>query len=131
MSPELIVLTVAFGVIVGVASAMFGIGGGVIMVPFLVLVLEQSQQVAEGTSLLVVVPTAIAGVIAHNRRGYVDFKRAAALAVTGVLGGFLGARLALAIDADALQKAFGVFTLIMAARLLRDGLRTKGDEVEL
>ncbi len=128
MSAELILLTVAFGILVGVASAMFGIGGGVIMVPFLILVVDQSQHVAEGTSLLVVIPTAIAGVIAHNRRGYVDFKRAAALAVTGVLGGFLGARLALAIDADSLQKAFGIFMLVMAARLLRDGLRTRGTD---
>lgn len=131
MSVELILLTVAFGVLVGVTSAMFGIGGGVIMVPFLVVVLEQNQHVAEGTSLLVVVPTAIAGVIAHNRRGYVEFRRAAALAITGVMGGFLGARLALAIDADSLQKAFGVFTLVMAARLLRDGLWREGNEGDL
>jgi uncharacterized membrane protein YfcA len=127
VSIELVLLAAVFGVLVGVASAMFGIGGGVIMVPFLVLVLGETQHVAEGTSLLVVVPTAIAGVVAHHRRGYVDFKRAGAMAVTGVFGGFVGARFALSVDAETLQKAFGVFILVMALRMFRDGLRKRGE----
>ena len=52
---------------------MFGVGGGVIMVPYMVTFLDKTQHVAEGTSLMVIVPTAIAGVIAHNKRGYVSF----------------------------------------------------------
>jgi uncharacterized membrane protein YfcA len=125
MTLPAVLLLVGLGVLVGVMSAMFGVGGGVIMVPFIVLVFDKSQHLAEGTSLLVVVPTAIAGVIAHRKRGYVRFKEAAMIAVAGMVGGYFGARLALAIDPTRLQTIFGVFTVLVALRLLRDGYRTR------
>ncbi len=125
MSPEVIIGVLALGLLVGVMSAMFGVGGGVIMVPFIVLVFDETQQVAEGTSLLVVVPTAIVGVIAHARRGYVDFRRAALVAASGVAGAYLGARLALEMDADILQTFFGVFVTLVGVRFMWDGLRAK------
>lgn len=74
MSVEFALLAVAVGVIVGVISALFGAGGGIIMVPFMVLILEKTQHVAEGTSLLVIVPTALAGVYAHRKAGYVAWR---------------------------------------------------------
>lgn len=109
---------VAFGVLVGALSALFGIGGGVVMVPFMVLLLERSQHLAEGTSLLVIVPTAIAGVIAHAGRGFVDFRSAAWLAAGGVLGAFAGARFALASSTETLEAIFAGFLALMGARLL-------------
>ena len=118
----MVALVVAVGVAVGLMSAMFGVGGGVIMVPFIVLVLDESQHVAEGTSLLVIVPTAVAGVIAHRKRGYVDLGAAAKLAATGIFGAVAGARLALALPPEGLETAFGIFTVIVGAKLLRDGL---------
>lgn len=124
-------LILAVGVAVGVMSAMFGVGGGVIMVPFIVLALDQSQHVAEGTSLLVIVPTAIAGVIAHRKRGYIDPRKAVNLAVTGVFGAVTGAKIALTLPPDRLETAFGVFTIIVGAKLLRDGLHTTGTEAEV
>ena len=128
MSIELILLVIVVGVLVGLMSAMFGVGGGVIMVPFIVLMLDRSQHVAEGTSLLVIVPTAVAGVIAHHKRGYVDLQVAAKLAATGVFGAFLGARLALALPAERLEVAFGVFTMLVGTKLLLDGLRAGREE---
>ena len=119
---------VGVGVIVGTMSAMFGVGGGVIMVPYIVLVLDKSQHVAEGTSLLVIVPTAIAGVIAHNRRGYVSFSAGSIVATLGVVGSFLGARLALSLDAEALQTLFGVFTIVVGGRILLVGIRKRRAE---
>jgi uncharacterized membrane protein YfcA len=117
----------AFGVLVGVLSALFGIGGGIAMVPFMVLLLERSQHLAEGTSLLVIIPTAIAGVIAHNKRGYVSFKLAGLLAAGGVFGAFLGARLALEIDQDTLSKVFAIFLIVMGLRIIREGTRMSRD----
>jgi uncharacterized membrane protein YfcA len=114
---------VAAGVVVGALSALFGVGGGILMVPFITLALEESQHLAEGTSLLVIVPTAIAGVVAHNRRGFVSFRHAAFLALGGVGGAALGAWLALRLDADVLQKVFGAFVLVMGARLIVSGAR--------
>ena len=123
MSLELVLLVVLVGIAVGLMSAMFGVGGGVIMVPFIVLALEQSQHVAEGTSLAVIVPTALAGVIAHHKRGYVDFATAVKLAATGIFGAFVGARLALALPAERLKIAFGIFTIVVGTKLLLDGLK--------
>jgi uncharacterized membrane protein YfcA len=114
---------VTAGVVVGVLSALFGVGGGILMVPFITLALDESQHLAEGTSLLVIVPTAIAGVVAHNRRGFVSFRHAALLALGGVGGAALGAWLALRLDADVLQKLFGAFVLVMGARLIVSGAR--------
>ena len=117
----------AFGVLVGLLSALFGIGGGLAMVPFMVLILERSQHLAEGTSLLVIIPTAIAGVIAHNKRGYVSFRLAGLLVIGGVFGAFLGARLALEIAEDSLSKVFAVFLVLMGARIIREGVRMSRD----
>lgn len=116
------VLVVGIGVSVGVMSAMFGVGGGIIMVPFIVLALEQSQHVAEGTSLLVIAPTAVAGAIAHHKRGYIDLRKAINLALTGVFGSVAGAKLALSLPAERLGTAFGLFTIVVGVKLLRDGL---------
>lgn len=113
--------TAAFGVVVGLLSALFGIGGGIAMVPFMVLLLERSQHLAEGTSLLVIVPTAIAGVIAHHKRGYVSFRLASTLAIGGVVGAFLGARFALSIDEGLLSKFFALFLIAMGIRIILEG----------
>jgi uncharacterized membrane protein YfcA len=121
-------LPVAIGVVVagvatGILSALFGVGGGILMVPFITLALDESQHLAEGTSLLVIVPTAIAGVVAHNRRGFVSFRHAVLIALGGVGGAALGAWLALRLDADVLQKVFGAFVFVMGARLIVSGAR--------
>jgi uncharacterized membrane protein YfcA len=123
MSVLLVLAVLAVGLAVGVMSAMFGVGGGPVMVPFLVLVLEQTQHVAEGTSLLVIVPTAAAGAFVHRKRGYVDLPMAARLAVTGVCGAVLGALVALSLSAVTLENAFGIFTVVVGLKIFFDGLR--------
>ncbi|MGH2693263.1 MAG: sulfite exporter TauE/SafE family protein [Actinomycetota bacterium] len=123
MSVLVAVGVVVAGVAVGVLSALFGVGGGILMVPFITLALDESQHLAEGTSLLVMVPTAIAGVVAHHRRGFVSFRHAVLLALGGIGGAALGAWLALRLDADVLQRVFGVFVLVMGARLTVSGTR--------
>ena len=112
-----------FGVTVGLLSALFGIGGGIVMVPFMVLLLERSQHLAEGTSLLVIIPTAIAGVIAHNKRGYVSFRLAGILGIGGAVGAFLGARLALSLEDSALETSFAIFLIFMGLRIIVEGTR--------
>jgi uncharacterized membrane protein YfcA len=117
------IVIVAAGIATGVLSALFGVGGGIIMVPFMTLALEKSQHLAEGTSLLVIVPTAIAGVVAHRRRGYVSFKHGALVAAGGIGGAYFGAWLAHRLDPEALQRLFGAFVLLMGARLVLNGYR--------
>ena len=130
MSFLVAISVVGVGVTVGIISAMFGVGGGVIMVPYMVTFLDKTQHVAEGTSLAVIVPTAIAGVIAHRKRGYVSFSAGSMIAALGVVGSFVGARVALDMDPETLQKLFGAFTLVVGTRIAIDGIRKRraGDE---
>ncbi|MGI8707246.1 MAG: sulfite exporter TauE/SafE family protein [Actinomycetota bacterium] len=121
MSGGTLALVVVAGLVVGILSALFGVGGGLLMVPFMVVVLDESQHVAEGTSLLVIVPTAVVGVLAHLRRGYVSFKHAALVGLGGTAGALLGSSLALAMDAEALQNIFAVFLILMGARTIHQG----------
>ncbi|MDQ3765921.1 MAG: sulfite exporter TauE/SafE family protein [Actinomycetota bacterium] len=123
MSVEIILLVVAAGVLVGVLSAMFGVGGGVLMVPFMVFALEETQHLAEGTSLLVIVPTAIAGVVVHRRSGFVSFRHSALLGLGGIGGAWLGAMLALRLPAETLQFAFGTFMAIVGVRTVARGIK--------
>jgi uncharacterized protein len=121
LTAPVLVGVAAFGFLVGGLSALLGVGGGLIMVPLLALALDVGQHAAEGTSLLVIVPTAAAGVIVHSRAGYVSFYPAAFLGLGGILGSYLGALLALEVDGDALRTAFGIFTILMGVRLIRQG----------
>ena len=98
---------VLVGLFIGVASAVLGVGGGVLLVPILVLAFGFGQHIAEGTSLVVVVPTAISGAIAHHRNGYTDWSLGGVLGITGVVGGALGATFALGLDPDLLGRLFG------------------------
>jgi uncharacterized protein len=117
------VVVLLVGVAVGAFSALLGVGGATLMVPFMTLALGYGQHVSEGTALLVVVPTAVAGVVAHRRRGYVDFRGAALLAAGGVAGAFAGARAALEISGEDLKLGFGIFLVAMGLRMVLHGLR--------
>ena len=123
MSPLLGIATAGMGVVVGVTSALFGVGGGILMVPFMVLFLEMTQHVSEGTSLLVIVPTALVGTISHSRRGYVDRRAAGALAAAGIVGALIGALVNLELPGDTLQRMFAVVAAIAGARLIYDGVK--------
>jgi uncharacterized membrane protein YfcA len=124
------VVVLLTGIAVGAFSALLGVGGATLMVPFLTLALGYGQHASEGTALLAVVPTAVAGVIAHRRRGYVDFRGAALLAAGGVLGAVAGARLALSIDGESLKLGFGIFLVAVGLRMVVRGSRRARTEEE-
>jgi uncharacterized membrane protein YfcA len=121
--PTLWVVLVAFGVVVGVASGLLGVGGGTLIVPFLTLAAGFSQHSAEATSLLVILPTAIAGSLVLRRRGVGDLGLALRFGTVGAIGSVLGALLALALPADTLRIVFAVFVGVVGLRLARDGIR--------
>jgi uncharacterized membrane protein YfcA len=121
--PTLYAVLVAFGVAVGVASGLLGVGGGTLVVPFLTLAIGLSQHSAEATSLLVILPTAVAGSLALRRRGVGDLGLALRFGVVGAVGSVLGALLALELSGGALRIVFAVFVGLVGLRLARDGLR--------
>lgn len=118
----LYVALVAFGVVVGVASGLLGVGGGTLIVPFLTLAVGFAQHSAEATSLLVILPTAVAGSLALRRRGVGDLGLALRFGVVGAVGSVLGALLALALPASTLKLVFAVFVGVVGLRLARDGI---------
>lgn len=120
----LVALVVAFGVLTGVASGLLGVGGGILMVPFLTLALGLSQHAAEATSLVVVLPTAVAASLELRRRGVGDLGVSLRFGAIGAFGAAGGALLALALPAATLRIVFACFLALVGLRLVRDGVRT-------
>jgi uncharacterized membrane protein YfcA len=115
----------AYGVLTGVASGLLGVGGGTLMVPFLTLAAGLSQHDAEATSLLVILPTAIAGTVTLRRRGVGDPSLALRFGVLGATGAVAGALLALALPAGTLRIVFAVFVGFVGLKLIYDGRRAE------
>lgn len=118
LGPEALVWLVALGVGAGVLSSILGVGGGVVLVPALVLGFGFSQHAAEGTSLAVIIPTALLGAVRHTRRGYTDWRTGLTIGLGGMAGAPVGAGTALAVEALTLQRLFAVLLLALGLRLL-------------
>jgi uncharacterized membrane protein YfcA len=116
---------VGFGLVTGGAAGLLGVGGGIMIVPFLTLVAGVSQHAAQATSLLVVLPTAIVASVTLHRRGVGDLALALRLGAIGAVGGIAGALLALALPGHALRIVFALFLAGVSVRLVRDGLATE------
>jgi uncharacterized membrane protein YfcA len=123
----MIVVLVAFGVLTGVLSGVLGVGGGIFMVPFLVLVVGLSQHAAQATSLLVVLPTAAVGSWALYRRGVGDPATALRMGLVGMAGSIAGTALALSLPGQVLRIFFALLMVLVGVRLLRDALRAQPD----
>lgn len=113
-----IVLLVTIGLLSGTLASSLGIGGGVIFVPALALLLGFDQHLAQGTSLAVILPTAIVGTIGHAKARRIDWKVALPAGAAGVLGGVGGAEVALAMDPDRLRRLFAIALFLIAIRLV-------------
>ena len=105
------------GALGGLASGLFGVGGGLIFVPLLVILLGFDIHVAIGTSLAVIIPTALAGLLRHGLAGKVDWTTAAIIAVFAILGAWLGAGLSLKINEVLLRRLFAFLIVIIALKL--------------
>jgi uncharacterized membrane protein YfcA len=107
------------GVVVGTISGLFGIGGGVLMVPAIIFLWHREPNVAVATSLAVMIPGSIAGVARHHfSYGAVDWRLAAALAVGTVIGTFaLGAPLANYLHPETLKKGFGILLVVSGLKM--------------
>ena len=111
-------LTIAFiGIFGGIVSGFFGVGGGLIFVPLLILLRGLDPHMAVGTSLAVVVPTAFMGALTHQHAGKIDWRAALFLVIFAVAGAFLGARLSLAADAVLLRRLLAVFLLALSLKM--------------
>lgn len=116
--PMQYVIAAIIGLVGGVASGLFGIGGGIVMVPAMVYFLNTNIKVAVGTSLIVIIPTAITGSFKHFQLGNIDWRVAAALVPLAMAGGYLGAALTQVLPAPTLKKMFGGLMILAGLRLL-------------
>jgi uncharacterized membrane protein YfcA len=118
---------IAIGLVAGLLSGLFGIGGGVLIVPALMYLLGFSQKLATGTSLAILLPpVGIAAVWEYYRYGNVDLRAALIIALMVVLGSWLGSRVANQLDANILKALFGLFLLILGGYIVWDALRHLG-----
>jgi len=105
------------GVIVGTFSGFFGLGGGVIMIPILTEIFKMEPHKALGTSLAVMVPTALMGTLRHASYGNTDFKIAIIMWCGSLLGAFLGATLVSQIPGNLVKKLLATVIIILALRM--------------
>jgi uncharacterized protein len=106
------------GLVSGVTSGLFGVGGGIVMVPAMMFFLGLDIKTAVGTSLAVIIPTALSGSFKHFQLGNLNWPVALSLAPTAVLGSYAGAWLTKEIPAANLKRAFGGFLVLVGIRLV-------------
>ena len=116
MTTWTIVAAIALGLGAGVLSGMFGVGGGILFVPTLVL-LGLGQVEASATSLLAIVPTAAVGAWRQRAYGNLRIRAALVVGVVSVLGAEVGVQIATRIDESLLRRLFGVLVIGVAAQL--------------
>jgi len=109
---------ICIGLLAGFLSGILGIGGGVVMVPLLLLV-GFTQHQAQGTSLAVMLPpVTLLAVLQYSKAGHVDWKMALVISATFVIGGLFGSKLAIVINEQLLKRIFGVLMLCIALKMI-------------
>ncbi len=112
-------LVAAIGLVAGVVSGLFGVGGAVVIIPGLVLLAKLPHHTASGTSLAaLLLPVGLLGALEYYRRGQVNVPYALIIAAGLFFGAWLGARLAGELSELALRRAFAVFLMVVAVRLI-------------
>jgi uncharacterized membrane protein YfcA len=112
-----LVLIVVLGVGTGVLAGLFGVGGGILFVPILVLFFDMGQVEAEATSLLAILPTVAGGTWRQHRYGNVHWRSALLIGLVAVVGVQAGVLAAVALPEDVLRRLFGLLMLGAAAQL--------------
>ncbi|MDD2212485.1 MAG: sulfite exporter TauE/SafE family protein [Clostridia bacterium] len=106
------------GIFTGLINGLLGIGGGTILIPAMVFLLGEKQHLAHGTSLSIILPTAIVSTFVYQANNHLDWGIALKIALSGMIGGYLGARLMPYIPAPYLRKLFGVFMAVAGIRMI-------------
>lgn len=108
----------AIGIVSGLFGAVFGVGGGIIIVPLLIMLLAYDARAATATSLAAIVLTAAAGAAAHGALGNVDLATALMLGVPGAAGAAIGVAAKARMSSRNLQLAFAALLALVAVRML-------------
>jgi uncharacterized protein len=118
MASNQIIIVLLIGLTAGFLSGSMGIGGAVVVIPSLMFFLGFSTQQAQGTSLaLMTIPVMLVAAINYYHAGKVDLKVALIMAITFVIGGYLGSKLSVNLPEKVIRKAFAVVLLLVSLKM--------------
>ncbi|MPZ24059.1 MAG: TSUP family transporter [Dehalococcoidia bacterium] len=115
-----ILIAIVAGLLGGIASGLFGVGGGAIFVPAMVLLLDEPQHSAQGVSLAVIVLTAMSGSYVNAKNKNIDKRVLIAVMPVAIVAVLASSWVASLLSADALRKVFGVIIVLVSIRLFTD-----------
>lgn len=129
MDGQTLLILCIVGIAAGVLSGFVGVGGGVIIVPTLVYALGMTQYQAQGTSLFVLLlPVGILAVYNYYKSDQINWSFGAVIALTFVIGGYIGSKLALRISPSWVKIIFGVIMIYVSAKMIFSGINTLSNE---
>lgn len=113
------ILFILIGIVAGILSGMFGIGGGIIIVPALVYLCGFSQLKAQGTSLSILLqPVGIFAFLEYYKKGQVNLQAGALIVIFLVIGSVFGSKLAQNLPIEVMKKSFGLLMLIISVKMI-------------
>ncbi|HAW59059.1 MAG TPA: permease [Bacteroidales bacterium] len=119
MNLTTILILVAIGISAGILGGFIGIGGGILIIPALVLFLGLSQKEAQGTSLAIMLPPiGLLAAMNYYKAGYINLKYAIIIATAFLIGGYFGSKLAVSINDQVVKKIFAIVLLIVSLKIL-------------
>ena len=119
MSAQTIILLILVGLAAGMLSGLIGVGGGIIIVPALVMFLGFTQKEAQGTSLgILLLPIGILAVVEYYKAGYINISYVVIVALAFVVGGYAGSKLAITMSDEKMKKIFAITLMLVAIKML-------------
>ena len=119
MSLSTFIILIIIGLLAGILSGLVGVGGGILMIPLLIIFLGLTQHQAQGTALFAMLPPiGILAAINYYKEGFVKWEYAIVIAFTFVIGGYLGSKLSLSLPPQMVRRIFGVIMLLGAIKLI-------------
>ena len=114
-----VIIIAIIGIAAGMLSGLLGLGGAIIIIPALVMMLGFSQQLAQGTALMMMVlPVGALAAFKYYQNGYVDIKSSMIMAAFFFVGGYIGAKYATQLPQEILKKSFAIMLIVIAVKML-------------
>jgi len=118
MTATTVLLLALIGLTAGALGGMVGLGGGIILIPALIMIMKLDQQTAQGTSIAIMLPPiGLFAVYNYYKAGYVNVNYALIIAAAFMVGGYFGSLLALKLSPDMMRKVFSALLVIIAIRM--------------
>ena len=119
MNPYTFIGLLILGMVAGYFSGLIGIGGGVIIVPALVILFGFSQHTAQGTTLaLLVPPIGILAAYSYYQKGFVDVRCAVLICIGFIIGGFIGGKMAIGLSENVMKTIFAIILILIGIKML-------------